>query len=82
MRTIQELDRIVGWNIRQLRRARHFSQTRLGKALDITYQQIQKFENGQNSISAAQLAILAVVLNCSMEDFFRRDPEDCQLHQA
>ncbi len=67
---------MIGWNIRNLREARDLSQRALAKPLGITYQQIQKYENGQNRISAAHLYNLSVILECSTEDFFRRDLED------
>jgi len=82
MRTIPELDRIIGWNIRHLREMKRLRQWELAAPLLISYQQIQKFERGENSISASQLFIISVTLGCSMEAFYRRDPEDIESHQA
>jgi transcriptional regulator with XRE-family HTH domain len=64
------LDRIIGANMRRLRRARDMTETELGNYLPVTFQQIQKYEKGMNSISAADLARLAVGLNCSINEFF------------
>lgn len=45
----------------------------LGSYLAVTFQQIQKYEKGINSISAADLARLAVPLQCQLTDFFKSD---------
>jgi len=64
------LDRVIGANMKRLRVSRGLSQTDLGACLPVTQQQIQKYENGVNGTSAADLARLAVALRCSLEDFF------------
>ena len=65
-----KLDRLIGANIKRLRIARELTQGKLGEYLGVTFQQIQKYESGKNSISAASLAVLAVALKCRMEEFF------------
>ena len=65
------IDRIIGANIRRLRRARGVTQTRLGGFLSVSFQQIQKYEKGSTGISAANLARLAVALKCDLDEFFR-----------
>lgn len=57
LKTIVE-DRIIGKNLRWLRRQRHISQTRLGQGLGVSFQQIQKYEQGENRLSLS-LAIRA-----------------------
>ncbi|UWU76014.1 helix-turn-helix domain-containing protein [Bradyrhizobium huanghuaihaiense] len=42
----------------------------------VTFQQIQKYENGLSRIAAADLARLAVALRCQLVDFFA--PDDSQ----
>jgi transcriptional regulator with XRE-family HTH domain len=46
------------------------TQTELGKAVGITFQQVQKYENGKNRISAGHLFAFAQVLECTPNDFF------------
>lgn len=65
-----EIDRRIGRNIRRLRKARRLSQTRLGMALGVTFQQIQKYESGANRISASALFRLAQALSEPIRGFF------------
>ncbi len=46
------------------------SQTTLGEALGITFQQLQKYEKGTNRISASRLFALSRVLDVPVEYFF------------
>lgn len=64
------IDVIVGTNLRMLRQQRNLTQTELGDALSITFQQIQKYEKGSNRISASKLADIAKHLNISVATFF------------
>ena len=49
------IDVAVGLRLRTLRKERGMSQDQLGRALGITFQQIQKYERGTNRISASML---------------------------
>jgi transcriptional regulator with XRE-family HTH domain len=46
------------------------SQGKLGEAIGLTFQQIQKYERGTNRISASRLHALSVVLNVPVEFFY------------
>ena len=49
------------------------TQTALGQALGVSFQQIQKYEHGSNAISAIRLLTLSVlsrILGFPYEDFF------------
>ena len=46
------------------------SQEKLGEALELTFQQIQKYERGMNRISASRLYQLCHVLDVPIEYFF------------
>lgn len=48
------------------------SQEKLGEALGITFQQVQKYEKGVNRISASRLQQIAQFLNVSPSFFFFR----------
>ena len=51
-----EVDLHVGSQIRLRRRILGISQTKLGDALGLTFQQIQKYENGTNRVSASRFS--------------------------
>ncbi len=57
------IDVAVGLRLRTLRKERGMSQDQLGRALGITFQQIQKYERGTNRISASMLVKSARALN-------------------
>jgi len=50
------------------------SQEKLGEALGITFQQIQKYEKGTNRISASKLQQISVFLQVSASFFFEGIP--------
>lgn len=62
---------MIGRNIRHLREARGLTQVSLGRALGVSFQQIQKYERGENVISAARVHVLSLVLDCPYESFFK-----------
>jgi transcriptional regulator with XRE-family HTH domain len=61
------VDAVVGRTIRVLRLSKGISQGRLGARLGVSFQQIQKYENGTNRIGAGRLAQIAVALDVPME---------------
>ena len=60
----------VGRRIRSRRLALGMSQEKLGEALGITFQQIQKYEKGTNRVGASRLAQIATTLDVSPAYFF------------
>jgi ribosome-binding protein aMBF1 (putative translation factor) len=66
----KKVDKIIGANIRRFRNERGLSQTALGRLLRITFQQIQKYESGLNSIAAARIPALCEALDISLEELF------------
>ena len=62
------LDREVGARVRARRRELRMSQSKLGEKLDVTFQQVQKYERGVNRISASSLVLIAEALNCRPTD--------------
>lgn len=60
----------VGARIRQQRTLQGMSQTDLGNAVGITFQQIQKYENGANRVSASRLWQFAQALGVPVASFF------------
>jgi transcriptional regulator with XRE-family HTH domain len=51
------------------------NQTKLGEALGVTFQQVQKYENGANRISASRLYQIGRVLDVPVPYFFEDLPE-------
>jgi transcriptional regulator with XRE-family HTH domain len=66
----QAIDRHVGLRMRALRKDRDVAQQTLGEALGITFQQIQKYENGKNRLPASKLWLAADFLRVSPDYFF------------
>ncbi len=64
----------VGARLRQQRTLLGMSQTVLGDALGLTFQQVQKYERGANRISASRLFNLSRVLDVPVEFFFEEMP--------
>jgi len=57
------LDALLGQRVRYLRREKGMSQTALAEQVGMTFQQVQKYENGSNRISATTLVKLAEALD-------------------
>lgn len=66
----EAVDTQIGERLRQLRLARGLSQADLGRALAISYQQIQKYEKGSNRMSASTLLKVAKYFGLSPQSFF------------
>lgn len=66
----------VGARLRQRRVLMGMSQEKLGEALDLTFQQIQKYERGVNRIGAGRLYELARALDVPEGYFFEELPEE------
>jgi transcriptional regulator with XRE-family HTH domain len=64
------IDLEIGKRIRAMRMHLGLSQTTLGKALGVTFQQMQKYENGTNRIGPSRLEIVARVLKVPVTSFF------------
>jgi transcriptional regulator with XRE-family HTH domain len=64
------VDRHVGARIRMRRMMLGWSQERLGDALGITFQQVQKYEKGTNRIGASRLLQIAGLLGVGVEYFY------------
>jgi transcriptional regulator with XRE-family HTH domain len=69
-RRTTEIDGAVGRVVRTRRIELGISQTELAKACGITFQQIQKYENGANRISCSRLWQFAAVLALPVASFF------------
>jgi transcriptional regulator with XRE-family HTH domain len=68
------IDKHVGVRVRMRRKILGMSQTKLGKALHISFQQVQKYENGVNRIGAGKLQQIAQILDAPVAFFFEGAP--------
>ncbi len=64
------IDEYVGTQLRQRRSLLGLSQERLAEQVGITFQQIQKYENGANRVSASRLYEFSKVLDIPVGFFF------------
>lgn len=64
------IDIRVGRNMRRRRIQLKFTQAQLSNRLDLTFQQIQKYEKGANRLSASRLFELSEILDVPVQYFF------------
>ncbi|MFS0739866.1 helix-turn-helix transcriptional regulator [Brevundimonas sp. 3P9-tot-E] len=62
-RSATEFDKELGAQVRNARVGARMTQSELGAAIGVTFQQIQKYEHGANRISASMLLQLSQALN-------------------
>ncbi len=70
------IDVHVGARLRARRTLLGMNQTKLGDALGLTFQQVQKYEKGMNRISSSRLFQLTRALDVSIEYFFEDIPPE------
>ena len=64
---------MVGANIRFLRIARRLTQTKVSLAIDVTFQQMQKYEAGTNCLNIYRLYQLANFFKVGVQDIMNPD---------
>ena len=69
------IDRYVGSRVRVRRLGLGMSQTRLGQAIGVTFQQVQKYENGANRVSASNLYKMAKAMGVDVGFFYDGMPQ-------
>jgi len=67
-RRVQDSDIAIGERMRARRHQIKMSQDELGRKLDVSFQQIQKYERGANRVSSGRLMQVADALQCSVTD--------------
>jgi transcriptional regulator with XRE-family HTH domain len=68
------VDKYVGSRVRMRRRTLAMSQEKLGRALGITFQQVQKYEKGMNRIGGSRLQQISHILQVPVAFFFEDAP--------
>jgi transcriptional regulator with XRE-family HTH domain len=79
MKRVSPTDKHVGTRLRMRRLMLNKSQNEIGNALGITFQQVQKYENGTNRVSASRLQHLCVILKVPVSFFFEGAPRESGL---
>lgn len=74
------VDLHVGARVKMRRLAIGVSQEKLAEALDLTFQQVQKYEKGVNRIGASKLATIARVLGVAVGFFFEGVPGEATVY--
>jgi len=69
-KTPNPTDKHVGNRVRMRRMILQMSQEKLGLALGLTFQQVQKYEKGTNRIGASRLSAIASILGVTVGYFF------------
>ena len=77
-----EVDGVIGAKIRMRRGELGMNQTQLANAIGITFQQVQKYENGKNRVGGSRLAGIAKALDVPVSYFFEQTPEEMEAVQG
>src|SRR5262249_48392428 len=73
-------DQHVGSRVRMRRNMLAMSQEKLGAALGLTFQQVQKYERGANRIGASRLQQISQILQVPVAFFFEGGPHASAPH--
>lgn len=68
------IDKHVGSRVRMRRMMLNMSQEKLGEALGLIFQQVQKYEKGTNRIGASRLQQISEILQVPVSFFFEGAP--------
>ena len=77
-----EVDGIIGAKIRMRRGELGMNQTQLANAIGVTFQQVQKYENGKNRVGGSRLAGIAKALDVPVSYFFEQTAEEMEAVQG
>jgi len=69
------IDKYVGSRVRMRRMMLGMSQEKLGGALGLTFQQVQKYEKGTNRIGASRVQQISQILQVPVAFFFEGAPD-------
>jgi transcriptional regulator with XRE-family HTH domain len=68
------VDKYVGSRVRMRRIMLGMSQEKLGEALGLTFQQVQKYEKGTNRVGASRIQQIAEILQVPVSFLFEGGP--------
>ncbi len=75
MKKNSEFDSKLGKRLRKIRKSKNVTQKQLSEKLNISFQQVQKYEVGENSIYVSRLLKICNLLKVDFEDFFLTEKE-------
>ncbi len=75
MTSMNSTDHLIGKNLRKARNREGLSLAALGKKTQLSPQQIQKYEIGQNRVPASTLWRFSEILEVSISFFFEHLPD-------
>lgn len=78
MKRVNDVDAIVGRQLRLARKASGVTQTTLGEKLGISFQQVQKYEMGASRMGAGRLQQAADILQVPISYFFEDQSLDAE----
>ncbi len=81
-RQAHEIDSHVGAKIKAFRTQAGFSQEQLADAIGLSFQQLQKYEQAINRVSAGRLVQIATAVGRPVTAFFEPEPEPLAAHTA
>ena len=73
-KSLNPIDKHVGSRVRMRRMMLAMTQTDLGDALGLTFQQVQKYEKGTNRVGASRLQHISQILQVPVAFFFEGAP--------
>lgn len=68
---MQKVDQFIGGKIYSLRLAKGLSRQQLAEVIEVTHQQLQKYEKGINRISIGRLVLIAKALDKNIDYFYQ-----------
>ena len=71
----------LGKKLRMRRLSLGLTQTKVAQAINVTFQQIQKYESGTNRIGAGRLYEISLALDTDVDRFFDCAPASASTHQ-
>ena len=74
-----EVDRVIGAKIRMRRGELGLTQTQLANAIGVTFQQVQKYEQGANRVGGSRLARVAEALDVPVAYFFEQTADEAEV---
>jgi transcriptional regulator with XRE-family HTH domain len=67
----------IGARMKELRIHRGLTLSEFGRALDVSFQQIQKYERGLNSVTVEKLLRASQILHVTLDTFWKTTGEEC-----
>ena len=77
-----DVDRVIGAKVRMRRGELGITQTQLAQQLGVTFQQVQKYEQGKNRVGGSRLAGVAKALDVPVSYFFDHSAEETEAAAA